>query len=467
MSSDEGLNEGFIKKMINVWYFLRKYAYSPKYAIFAYPIILSLFCIFIIIITLQEFDKIFNHNISNYIKKDYYLYIFLAFLFYFLIRLLRYPRCKKHGIAIGLSLHELKPKHISDALHNIKMIKMELQKIINNHELNKHFEVCLLNDYHASNLHRFWNEKNKNILSKLEKKTKIKFFIFGTMKREYYNDKEKYKFNLNYGVSHQIVPEKISLHWSKDFTEALQEQRWIFDVLDEGTMQEKSAENIEENAVLSCAITSIGYKNDFSINLLRYLYNKKIARKGINSKIIKYLSLGHLFNAIALYNNNNFREAIQSLNEGLIYKNDDYNAYLLLGKLHFENKNIIDALSAIEKAGIYQQDSSWLFSKAFLYFYKDTNEDILLGLEIYKKLTNNKLNKISITQFIHIKNHIIETLEKEPMKIQYYYSLVFLYVKALNEYTEARKYYDELLKNKNNRSIYNVLVKEAQKLLNF
>jgi tetratricopeptide (TPR) repeat protein len=490
MTSNEGGDTGILgsiwKWAIGLHFLFRKWIYHRRLGPFLGPIILVLLGILYLYLFIATFylfivkwgippvpitflALLFKYygGIKLFLIKQG-LYVFLGILLFsyiiHLFRLFRFPRnhSKKICIGIAFSLDFINSKDISDILSRRKEVVRELRKILEEKDLTKDFKIKILNDFQANSIHRnikFGSEFN----TKLLRKTKMAFIIYGYAKKSSYASKSQYKYELNYIVSHRPLPWLQSLRLSKEFTRILKKQNWLFPESSAGEMVEVVAENIRQDAIFAIGASAmVAQQPRIGRQFLDELLAIPKLQPGFRIRINEYQSMGLYFMSAEYLQKNNINEAIRSLEEAIKIKNNSYDYYMNMSYLRFLNNEIDEALKATEQARIYSQNSAWRFNKAFLFLYKDTPEDIQEAIDIYRSLKKAMLSKIPDIAYSQILTTLEDMVRNENH--QFLYGLIFIYAKVLNDKEEASSYF-QLLGNQFNNTRYQFLVDDAKKLV--
>lgn len=466
------------------FYFFEKLKYKKPICFIVGPLIFIFFEVFlpitIFIYVVNYFtNKFFEFNVlkllASFIQFVPYLSSLLILLgiiilyIYFWINIFRLPRISKGkiGIAVGVALDFLKNENIKEGYEKREMIKREIERIVDLEGLNKRVRVIFLNDYQTNRVFKgitmpIW-------ASNFFEKTRISFVMFGYSKRDSYGGAQKWKFDFNYAVSHKYIPIKESIALSKKFKRALDDQKWIFDELDSGNMVEAVASNIENNAFFSLGLSScvagVMYADIALLQKSEYFLKKILntfSRPDIQISIKKYLSRTYFAIAIFLDTVDKLDDAEKNLNASIKYKDNCYEVYIFLSVVLFKKRRIEDSLRAVELAKKYQKDSVWRYNKAFLLLYKNEFRDAIKEYKgLQKKLGAIANQKVTANQVV---NSCLEIITVEH-KNQFYYSIIFVYKKVLNNSDKAKEYYNLFLDKEEGNSVFSELIIEAKKII--
>lgn len=118
---------------------------------------------------------------------------------------------------------------------------------------------------------------------------------------------------------------------------------------------------------------------------------------------------------------------------------DDYRGKLQLAILHFFKGSVENAISVLE--GVNNPDATWRFSLAFLYAY---DSQIDKALDQYRRAFygTTPLNVVLDTEMF-----ISDVLEREPLKIQFYFFRGLLNYKAKPDYKLAKEDFEIFLES--------------------
>ncbi len=397
-------------------------------------------------------------------------FIFLSFVLIYYLVIIKYPRCskKKIGIGVAFAYDFVGVKKLKDALDYRDLIVRELEKVLDQENFGHLFKIIKINDYHANRFYKKFT--NRLLAQKYIKKTHIIFTIYGYVKNEKYDANNKYKYDLEYLVGHKTVPIAVSQLMSRKFSKHLHNQKWEFEENNSGKMLEGVANNIKENAYFAIGVSSFYSQNPMiAIVFLDKLLGNGIKRPDLELDIKKYLAYSHYFIArfftINKVEDNWLAKAIEETNKAVKYKPNYYEAYILLSFLHYKNKNLNEAFNAIKEAQKYQNNSIWRFNEAFLHLYIGDQNNLKEGLNIYKNIKNKHFELIDKTVFNNeIIPSLLEVITMEQ-KNQFYYSLIFVYAKVLGDKSKATEYYNLFLEKERNNADMKPLLDDAQKYI--
>ena len=472
---------------INLRFYLRRWVYHKYVGPMFGPLILFFLLIFYIYLFISFFYLfvikwgipqlpsssialiLLAYSVVKIFLVKYWIPIFvLGIIFSYVIhltRLYKLPRNRSKKICIGIafSLDFVAQEDVADVLIKRKQIKRELYKILDENNLTRNFKIKIFNDFQANRIHKktnFGSEFN----SKLLRKTRTPFIIYGFAKKAGYSSRLQYKYDVNYIVSHSPIPWLQSLRLSRDFTKLLKGQNWLFPTSDAGTMIEVVADNIRQDAMFaigaSAAISgspSIGKIFLDELSVMPHLQPVFLI------KIREYQSACFYFLSAIDLGAGNIVDAIDHLENAIRLKNNSYDYYLNLSYLRYLNNEIDKGLQAVDLAQKYASNSAWRFNKAFLLMCKGSTVDIGNAISIYRSLNQNKLSQISANLYAEI----IRTLEEgvSENKPQLLYGLVFIYAKTKKDRKKAAGYL-QLLEEKFPTGHSNrFLVDDAKKLL--
>jgi len=396
--------------------------------------------------------------------------IFLLYVLIYYLFIIRYPRCSKNKIGIGVAFAYdfVGVKKLKDALCYRDQIVRELEKVLDQEKFGNLFKIIKINDYHANHFYKKFT--NRLLAHKYIRKTNIIFTIYGYVKNEKYDAKNQYKYDLEYLVGHKTVPINVSQLMSRKFSKHLHNQKWEFDENNSGRMLEGVANNIRENAYFAIGVSSFYSQNPIlAITFLDKLLGNSVLRPDLELDVKKHLAFSHLSIAQVFTKNKIGQDwLIISLNEAksaVKYKPNYYDAYILLSVLYYKNKNINDAFNALKEAQKYQTNAVWRFNEAFLHFYLSDLKNFEKGLSIYKNIKNKQLGTIDKVIFHEqIIPFLLEAITDEK-KNQFYYSLIFVYAKVLGDKGKATEYYNLFLDKEKNNADMKVLLDDAKKFV--
>lgn len=383
--------------------------------------------------------------------------IFCTYLFWI-------PRSRKDkiGLGIAISMDKINAKDIPETIRRKKETISELKNVLLQHKLSNKFRIKKFNDYQTN---RIYEDilLEKRYYKKIIKKSNLRFIIYGHPKRGYFDNKERYKHDYEYIISHADIPIITSIGLSRDMRGTLKAQPWTFDVENIGTMIETTANNIEQDVLFSLGASSIlSNRPDIGIYFLEELRNRN-GSVLFNSKINKYLAIAYRSKSIQIFNNqNNILEAIRELEKSISLK-EHYDSYILMSFLRFRNGEIKEALKATDSASAHASfDHIWKFNKAFLLFYSGDKKEIEEGIEVYKGIKNSMIENINAKAFEQIIGTFKEMIDNN--KFQYFYGLIFVYFK-LDRKEEAKEMF-HIFKQQCGGKELDYLVKEAQEIIN-
>lgn len=476
-------NNNLAKNIWNLRFYFRKWLFHRTLAPFiGAPIfylsyfILPAVALFLVVSPILRISL--NFNLLNYLVsvlnyKTAGIVIAISVVIYFFIfylRLIRYPRSPRNKIGIGVAFAYdfMGIEKLKDSLRYRDLVIRELEKIIDQEKLSHIFKIIKLNDYHANRFYKKFGDKKsaRNYI----RKTRIIFTIFGYVKSGKHNKEDRYKYELEYLVGHSLVPIKNCQLMSKKFSKQLRRQKWEFKENNSGIMSEGIAGNIRENAFFAIGVSSFYSKNpQVAIVFLKKLLDYRIKRPDLMIDVKNYLAycnfyIGRIF-ALNKIEKNWLSIAIKRTEQAVSFKPNYYQAYILLCYLYYKNKDIDNAFKAISKAQKFQSNAVWRFNKAFLYFYLGDSEKLLIGLNIYKSIKKNQL--IQINKDIFNKEIIPSLIEviSEEQKNQFYYPLIFIYSKALDNKDKATEFYNLFLEKEKNNTEMKLLLSESKRII--
>ncbi|MBN1325752.1 hypothetical protein JW977_02110 [Candidatus Falkowbacteria bacterium] len=409
---------------------------------------------------------LFDYKIWRYILGS----IFLVYVLIYYIFIIRYPRCPKNKIGIGVAFtYDLVGvKKLKAALYYRDQIVRELEKVLDQEKFGHLFKIIKINDYHANRFYKKFT--NRFLAHKYTRKTNIIFTIYGYVKNEKYDAKNQYKYELEYLVGHKTVPINISQLMSRKFSKHLHSQKWEFEENNSGKMLEGVANNIRENAYFAIGISSFYSQNPIlAITFLDKLLGNSVLRPDLELYAKNHLAFSHLSIAQVFTNNKIGQDwlniAFNETEKAVKFKPNYYDAYILLSVLHYKNKKIDEALNALKEAQRYQCNAVWRFNEAFLHFYLTDQKNLEEGLRIYKNIKNKHIG--TIDKAIFHKQIIPSLLEAitDEQKNQFYFSLIFVYAKVLGDKGKAIEYYNLFLDKGKNNTDMKILLDAAEKLI--
>lgn len=386
------------------------------------------------------------------------LIIYLLFLFcwigFWLLNKFRLPRNGKNKVGIVIAIfsenENERQKLKADFISKLKS-DFRQEGILN------FSEIIFLKNHFSKQIKELNNSREG--LEKINKKIKAHFYVWGDVKRRPDGDEgEKYFLSFQGYVIHKPIPKNLSQEISKDFSKVLPRE---VNFLEKRSFKgfEASADLVHLAAKYIIGIAAFVSQNpQLALRLHNGLKDQfNVFRplpphlQDIRNRIPLLISDENLWIAKWHYENKRIGETKLFLKKSLSDDNKNYGAWLFRAVIDFLiDKNVDEALKSIEKAEKYSKNTfEWIYSKAFLYFWKEDYERALKLCQKIKQLSY----QTEIITLNEVRKFNLNLLGEANPKIQLYFWIGYLSFFKLSNLANALQDFENFEKLANGKMI--------------
>lgn len=397
-------------------------------------LILGLFVVLGAIVAMDSLAVDFANFIGFKIRPFLYPILLVLWIGYWAFNKFHLPRNKKNKVGIVIAIYsENESERQKLKADFISKLKKDLQQegILN------FSEVIFLKNHFSNQIKESDNPRTE--LETINKKIKAHFYVWGDVKKRPDGDEgEKYFINFQGYVVHKPISQNLSQVISIDFSKVLPKE---VNFLEKRSFKgfEASATIVHLAAKYIIGIAAfVSQDPQLALKLHNGLKDQFNAFRplpphlqDIRNRIPLLISDEMLWIAKWHFENNRIDEMKSFLIKSLSENNNNYGAWLFKAIIDFMvDKNIDEALKSVKKAEQYAKNTfEWIYSKAFLYFWK---EDYQNALKLCQKIKQQSYLAEPIT-LEEVRKFNLNLLSDTNPKAQLYFWIGFLsYFKSNN-----------------------------------
>lgn len=392
-------------------------------------------------------DDFLEKFLNLRVRSVFYSSILLIWLFYWLFNKLYLPRNKKDKVGIVIAIYSENEYE----RYNLKAdFISKIKKNLHQDGLSNSLQVIFLKNHFSSQIKDSDDQKGK--LEAINKKIKAHLYIYGDIKKRFDGDEgEKYFINFQGYVTNRLIPQNLIQKISIDFSKVLPSEVSF--------LKKRSFKGFEASAarVHLAAKYIIGVAAFLSQNpQLAFDLHKNLKcqfnelrplppdLQDIRKSLSYFISDEALWIARLNFEDNNINQVKQFLNKAIFENNNSYGAWLFKAIVDFKvDKNINESVKSIKKAERYSANNyEWMYSKAFLFFWK---EDYSSSLKICQKIKKQK-QPIRMLFLKEIIDFNLDLLEKNKNKAQLYFWIGYLSYFKGDNLVDALSYFESFEK---------------------
>jgi hypothetical protein len=393
--------------------------------------------LFVVLGTIAAMDNLvvdFANFVGFKIRPFLYPILLILWVGYWTFNKFYLPRIKKNKVGIVIAIYsENESERQKLKADFISKLKKDLQQegILN------FSEVIFLKNHFSNQIKDSDNPRIK--LETINKKIKAHFYVWGDVKKRPDGDEgEKYFINFQGYVVHKPISQNLSQVISIDFSKVLPKE---VNFLEKRSFKgfEASATIVHLAAKYIIGIAAfVSQDPQLALKLHNGLKDQFNAFRplpphlqDIRNRIPLLISDEMLWIAKWHFENNRIDEMKSFLEKSLSENNNNYGAWLFKAIIDFiVDKNIDEAFRSVKKAEQYAKNTfEWIYSKSFLYFWK---EDYQNALKLCQKIKLQSYLTEPIT-LEEVRKFNLNLLSDPNPKTQLYFWIGFLsYFKRSN-----------------------------------